>query len=168
MLLAERGAFEFERELRAMVDAWDAEEAGAGALPFDAPVLPAAWLARRGDDRGAELLGAALALPLSTPESMLRNVYGGLGLAALGDERAVPALLDSIARAGLELLETGLVSPAADVAVVCDWIATETAAGRTLGLVSFFDDVDEHALAHPERFANPVAVGALLEAFVVR
>ena len=73
---AERGAFEFQREVAARVAGWDAADDG----PL--PILSAAYLAQSGDDSGYEVLAEAVrrSKGFSDSESMWRGSWARSGL----------------------------------------------------------------------------------------
>jgi hypothetical protein len=79
MALADRGAFELERELRAMVRDFDGEDPAALALP-------AARLAFAGDDLGREVLLTQLDRTWDAGKSTLASLVAAAALAEIGDE----------------------------------------------------------------------------------
>ena len=85
---AEAGAWVFEREISAMVDEPE-------AFQSERLLLPAAYLAARGDDRGRQILHDALASPLYTSSGLPRALVAALALEQLGEERWSAVLEES-------------------------------------------------------------------------
>ncbi len=95
---AERGAFEFAREAEAMVSTWNDDPVET----TPAPVLPAAFLALRGDDSGRRLLEASSAPPDEDARagwSAFEFLVAAWGLELLGDEDAWPAAVAALDKA---------------------------------------------------------------------
>ena len=156
-----RGAREIDRELLARAAGWSP---GEGAPP----ALAAAWFARRGDDVGRSALEAAAALDGFEPETLLARIHGALGLAALGEPAALEATIEALATSGLERVDAGALEAARNLAMTVDFLAPldPEADPQAVPLTDFWERVDAHALAHPERFADAVAVNDALAARV--
>ena len=78
---AERGAFEFERELAAILEQWRPGDGGA-------PVLSAAWLCRHGDPGAIEVLEAVLAEADDAPDAAQSRLLAAYALGTIGDQKA--------------------------------------------------------------------------------
>jgi hypothetical protein len=87
--LAERGAFEFEREARAIVDIEPYEEPAAH-------VLPAAYLALRGDPKGKALLERFVQPPLARHTDLFATLLAARCLAVGGRREAWTTTRDEI------------------------------------------------------------------------
>jgi hypothetical protein len=100
--MAERGAFEFEREVDVWFDAWDE---GAEGDPF--PV--ALRLAVLGDDRGAQFLRAETAEDDPKGEAYGRSLLAAAALARLGDLRTWDDVATLFIEETRSLVEEGLL-----------------------------------------------------------
>ncbi len=85
---AERGAFEFQREVRAAVATW---EEGSGVPP---PVLAAAYLCYRGERIGTAILRRAS--EASTRDSRRASLLAALALETAGDDSVWPRVTELV------------------------------------------------------------------------
>lgn len=99
---AERGAFEFDREIEAMVEMYEPVE------PFqEPPVVAATYLALRGNTAGRDLLADSAAGIRSVEWIAPFGMFAALGLDALGDPEAWNALEEQVQNYVMKFLEEG-------------------------------------------------------------
>jgi hypothetical protein len=119
---AERGGFEFERELDAMVESWN-EDPESWELP---PLVPAVHLAFREDARARPLLTAMVAerpRPGYTKGwEVADQILAAVGLDALGDTDVWDDVLDGLAHDVEMLVEQGETIEAARIVLTLEVI----------------------------------------------
>lgn len=125
--MAERGVFEFQREL----DAWAELLASGGAkgVPLEESLPIALYLAQRGDDSGASVLMRALTAPRFDPTSG-SPIFAAAGLGLLGREGAWNDLVVNGVASARDRLAKDMVDQAArliDVLTYADAIRHEQA-----------------------------------------
>lgn len=152
---AERGAFEFEREIFALVA--DYEAAGR-----EAPVLPAAYLGLRGWEEGRDVLAEAVATTEFETQRYPRLLAGAAALENLGDSGSWPRLMASLEAAVESALENDKLDEAA-------WLVLATEDFRQLMAESSAPSIallDWRAMAHyierREAIPDDAALRALL------
>ena len=136
---AERGGFEFVRELEQVVDLYRSDPSGLE----EPPVFPAAFLALCGDDAGRALLTEFAALPESSQVEPgwpdLRHVVAALALEGLGETDRWDRTVEFLATHARALLDVPDEKEALRVVLLLE-LMTERRAERTppslRGLVS--------------------------------
>jgi len=155
--LAERGGFEFERELEAMAE--------PGEEPARA-ILPAAYLAFRGDDRGRAHLEAAAREPLVAPGGLPLALVAAAALDGLaGEGRAAwDHVLEQLGNEVFGSLDDPRMLPmAAYLVQAATFVADLEASGELARHLAF---VDVRAMDHADEapLETPAAVLAAFEA----
>lgn len=158
--LADRGAFEAQRELVARTaDAL----ADPGAWPVP-PVLAAAWLAERGDPRGRRLLARIVAGSDDPPgdlDAVDRLALAGRLLDDLGDARAWSRAHARVARAVEDWIGAGYLPRAASAAAILAFDARVPAAPR-LPLADHAAALYRDRVQRVDALTGPDAIRALV------
>jgi hypothetical protein len=154
--LAAQGAFDFAREVRALVDGY----AFGDEL---VPVRCAAYLAGLGDRRGVPLLrDAAGAVPVDE-RSMTDLFVAVLALDHLGLSDAWPQTRRAMAVDGLYALERGDEAAGRSIAMTLDLVEERRAAGAPVPVAFLEDHVARHLAERKDEVSSVDDLRMLLE-----
>lgn len=156
LAFAERGAFEFEREVAGLVAFHDE------SAPYD-PTLPAAYLAFRGRDDGlVHLMDAVQEISLASPE-LAETLIAAAALRELGVERPWERVHALLEREVGEALEREDLDEAARLVLEVELFHRLPESGRPPRLASLPMDVVRHHETRRRAIDGAEAVRALLE-----